>query len=98
MTKKGNRIAVQQNFHCPGFFIGGRHGNDYIDGAVFAPTFVDVSDKWGKKMTTLERDAERMLDIMDETVNQGHGWAYIYWIAVAVYHLLSEVRKMRRER
>ena len=37
----------------------------------------------------LLRDAERMEDIMCRTANSdSNGWQYIYWLAVAVYHLI----------
>lgn len=45
-----------------------------------------------KKSTNLTHDAENMLDIMCRTANSdSNGWRYIYWIAVAVYHLILQV-------
>ena len=44
-------------------------------------------------MDKLTQDAERMLEITDRTANsRDSGWQYIYWIAVAVYHLILEVQ------
>lgn len=50
-------------------------------------------------MNKLTRDAENMLDIMERTANsRDNGWQYIYWIAVAVYHLLVNAQKERAKR
>ena len=41
----------------------------------------------------LTDDAENMLKIMERTANSdSNGWQYIYWIAVAVYHLILQVQ------
>ena len=43
-------------------------------------------------MNRLTQDAERMLEIMERTANSdSNGWQYIYWIAVAVYHLIVDI-------
>lgn len=47
-------------------------------------------------MDKLTKDADRMEEIMCRTANSRDcGWQYIYWIAVAVYHLLCEVRRLK---
>ena len=45
----------------------------------------------------LTQDAERMLDVMDRTVNPCDFWQdrCVYWIAVAIYHLICEVKKLK---
>lgn len=44
----------------------------------------------------LLRDAERMEDIMCRTANSdSNGWQYIYWLAVAVHHIITYL--LRRE-
>ena len=44
-------------------------------------------------MDKLTKDATNMLDIMERTANsRDNGWQYIYWIAVAVYHLILEIK------
>ena len=44
----------------------------------------------------LLRDAERMEDIMCRSANSdSNGWQYVYWIAVAVYHIITYL--LRRE-
>lgn len=41
----------------------------------------------------LTEDADNMLKIMERTANsESNGWQYIYWIAVAVYHLILQVQ------
>lgn len=51
------------------------------------------------EMSRATEDAERMFKIMERTANsRDNGWQYIYWIAVAVYHLLCDVRKIRSEK
>ena len=43
-------------------------------------------------MSRLTKDAERMLEIMERTANSdSNGWQYVYWIAVAVYHLILDI-------
>ena len=46
----------------------------------------------------LQRDAENMQEITERLVNRDEIWQdrYIYWIAVAVLHLLEEVIKLKR--
>lgn len=42
---------------------------------------------------SLTKDAENMLEIMEHTANSRDcGWQYIYWIAVAVYHLILNIQ------
>ena len=50
------------------------------------------------KQTEPSRDAERMLEVMDRTVHRADIWQdrCVYWIAVAVYHLICEVKKLKR--
>lgn len=44
----------------------------------------------------LTQDAMNMLEISERTVNsRDNGWQYIYWISVAVYHLILEVKKIK---
>ena len=44
-------------------------------------------------MDGLTKDALNMEQIMDRTANsRDSGWQYIYWIAVAVYHLILDVQ------
>ena len=44
------------------------------------------------KPRNLTKDAVNMLEIMERTANSdSNGWQYIYWIAVAVYHLILQV-------
>ena len=47
----------------------------------------------------LVQDAERMEEITERLVERDDIWQdrYIYWIAVAVLHLLQEVLKLKRE-
>ena len=44
---------------------------------------------------TLTKDAENMLEIMDKTVNRADIWQdrFIYWIAVAIYHLIVYIKR-----
>lgn len=49
--------------------------------------------------TKLVRDAENMEEITQRLATRDDIWQdrYIYWIAVAVLHLLEEVIKIKRE-
>ena len=48
-------------------------------------------------MDKLTRDATNMLDIAERTANsRDNGWQYIYWIAVAVYHLILETKAIKQ--
>ena len=47
-------------------------------------------------MDRLTKDAVNMLSVMNETANsKDHTKQYIYWIAVAVYHLLIKAIKIK---
>lgn len=49
-----------------------------------------------KSKDKLTEDAMNMLDIMERTANSdSNGWQYIYWIAVAVYHLILQVHETK---
>lgn len=55
----------------------------------FLGTDTEYSDNKPKNLT---EDAANMLEIMERTANSdSNGWQYIYWIAVAVYHLILQV-------
>lgn len=64
--------------------------------------FVPNTDEYGynydpreEPMNALTRDATNMLEIMERTANQPNtGWQYVYWIAVATYHLILKVRAL----
>lgn len=47
----------------------------------------------------LQRDAENMQEITERLVNRDEIWQdrYVYWIAVAVLHLLEEVIKLKNK-
>lgn len=49
--------------------------------------------------TKLGRDAENMQEITERLVMKDEIWQdrYIYWIAVAVLHLLEEVIKLKEK-
>ena len=51
-------------------------------------------------MDKLTKDAERMLEVMERTVNRADIWQdrLIYWMAVAIYHLICEVKKSKPSR
>ena len=47
-------------------------------------------------MDRLTKDAVNMLSVMNETANsKDHTKQYIYWISVAVYHLLIKAIKTK---
>lgn len=49
-------------------------------------------------MDRLTQDAERMLEIMERTANSdSNGWQYIYWIAVAVFHILEHINRHKQD-
>ena len=44
---------------------------------------------------TLIKDAERMEEVIDKLADRKDIWQdrYIYWIAVAIYHIILHLRK-----
>ena len=44
---------------------------------------------------TLTKDMENMLEIMDRTAQRADIWQdrFIYWIAVAIYHILVYLKR-----
>ena len=46
----------------------------------------------------LRNDAVRMEEIMDRTVERTDIWQdrFIYWIAVAIYHLIQKVSRLEQ--
>lgn len=48
------------------------------------------------KSETLKEDVVRMEQIMDKTVDRCDIWQdrFIYWIAVAIYHILIKIDRM----
>ena len=48
---------------------------------------------------TLSKDAERMLEITARTVERTDIWQdrFIYWIAVAIYHILVYLSRKEEE-
>lgn len=47
----------------------------------------------------LRNDAERMEEIMERTVDRCDIWQdrFIYWMAVAIYHVIQRVSRLERE-
>ena len=46
----------------------------------------------------LKKDAENMVEIMERTADRCDIWQdrFIYWIAVAIYHLILHVNRLER--